>query len=660
MSVVNICLELDFDNSGLLDSEQIDDNYINVYKPLLTFLYSHPKFPLTISFTGMQFEYLERKRPEVLDILHELTSRDQVEILGGGYYAPILPLLFPVDRSSQIEKLSTTIRKDTGRRPRGMSVFGNIWDSSLITTLNSCGMEYVHLDNTVIPSGKVCFLPLIINEQGKALKVIPLFKNLVPSLTEEPDKWLSRIKKASDKEMKNFSGEGIDVNPIVSISFTLEEFSNFMKSPVFEYISSYSGDDFLFTTPIRYLSTARRFIPSYVPAGMDWTEAQWARRFYQKCENQSRFPLTIHDYLNQYTHTRRLYERVMDISRLVANCRGCDKMRKLSAQEKLWEAQCGFNFINLKSGLPAAAHSRQKAFSLLSEAERYIREAMEFGETCSKYDYDGDGLDEYICRMDNYFAVIALKAGCITDLDLINSSGNYAASLSRYEGFDGYTDNYLRGLFVEHLFDKAEMENYVNDRDGSNGIFSRVQFTERKFNGIRKEIQLEGYGEFSTLAQGVSLRKNYSVSSSGMVVQYILKNKSPLEVRGIFAIEFNFAQTEFGKKSEGGQYSAVFIRGSDRNEIEWGKKLNVEGDVSCLQVQDNINKNTFVFEPNENSGLCCNVITTHRPVEDDKVEVSTNDGKYALYWNVDLNAGMEIEKTINFSVVPAKKKNKRY
>ena len=56
---------------------------------------------------------------------------------------------------------------------------------------------------------------------------------------------------------------------------------------------------------------------------------------------------------------------------------------------------------------------------------------------------------------------------------------------------------------------------------------------------------MEGRGEFSSDQLPVVLRKNYIASSSGIIVQYILKNDSPLPLKALFVVESNFAQTIF-------------------------------------------------------------------------------------------------------------------
>ena len=92
------------------NTDEYDRMYLTVYKPLARFLYSHPEFKFSFSFTGPQLLYYKKKRNEFLTIIKELVERNQVEIIGGGFYAPVLPLLFPVDRNTQIDMLSTEIR----------------------------------------------------------------------------------------------------------------------------------------------------------------------------------------------------------------------------------------------------------------------------------------------------------------------------------------------------------------------------------------------------------------------------------------------------------------------------------------------------------------------------------------------------------------------
>ena len=102
MNQLNVCLELSADISSGKDPVLLEENYQKVFKGTLTFLYSHPDCYLSIAFTGPQLDYYERKHPESIELLKDLLSRKQIEIIGGGYYAPIFPLIYPSDRAGQI------------------------------------------------------------------------------------------------------------------------------------------------------------------------------------------------------------------------------------------------------------------------------------------------------------------------------------------------------------------------------------------------------------------------------------------------------------------------------------------------------------------------------------------------------------------------------
>ena len=145
----------------------------------------------------------KKKNPEFLEILKKLVDRKQVELIGGGFYNPVFPLLFPMDRSGQVDLLSTAIRKATGKRPRGVCLCASAWDPSLVTSFETCGMEYVELDSSLISKDKNLFLPIVMADRGKSIKILPVHNDFIPNENEEPSDLLLRIKKAVEKVSKN-------------------------------------------------------------------------------------------------------------------------------------------------------------------------------------------------------------------------------------------------------------------------------------------------------------------------------------------------------------------------------------------------------------------------------------------------------------------------
>ena len=667
MAVITISLALQIPFG--FSKKELETCYQTVFTKLLSFLYSHPKFPLTIAFTGESLEYFENSHPAALEILRELTSRKQVEIFGGGYYSPIFPLLFPVDRSGQIEMLSGALRRLIGKRPRGMTLFGSIWDPALITTFSS-SMEYVYLDSTLIPSSSKQFLPIIVSEQGKNLKVLPVYKSFVPEKDEDENVWLSRIEKAVSKTQEPGITEREDINNIVTIPIPYESFSDFFESKVFSYLT-YIADEseegkgnIRLSVPHVYFKNACKFVSSYIPAGMDWQIAQWSRKLYKKCENKSRFPITIYDFLNMYRPVRNLYERMMDLSVLLSpqSLRSCkqrdkqrDKQRIKMAQELLWEAQCGVHYIALPSGVPATEEKRQAAYKILDTAEKIRREGVNFSEAMASFDYNGDGLNEYVCRFTDMHLVLSRRAGMVSSLDVLPCGFNYASSLSRFQLFDNVEDAYERGLFVEHLLSEQEMKSYVQNGKVESKVFTRILFDEKKFDHRRREIQMEGRAEFSAMRMPILLRKNYIVDSSTISVQYILKNESPFPVDGIFIVESTFPQTNFSRPMKTGQYELELVLDENRKEVSGNAPFSADGGVSMLRVTDKGGKMQFNFEPNEESGLVVMPLQFNRPDGAENIVPCSTSVAVSFFWKVNMAPNRAIEKTVNFAMTRVKK-----
>ena len=67
--------------------------YDKAYLPMLEALERHPGVRLSLHYTGPLLEWLGTERPEFLARLGALFARDQVELLGGGLYEPVLASL---------------------------------------------------------------------------------------------------------------------------------------------------------------------------------------------------------------------------------------------------------------------------------------------------------------------------------------------------------------------------------------------------------------------------------------------------------------------------------------------------------------------------------------------------------------------------------------
>ena len=266
--------------------------------------------------------------------------------------------------------------------------------------------------------------------------------------------------------------------------------------------------------------------------------------------------------------------------------------------------------------------------------------------------------------MEQYFAYISLAGGCVPELDVIKNSCNYADNLIRQSNFDGYDDEYDRGLFIDHLFTNAQFEQYNRGESCGDGVFSRIQYTPLKYSQHHHEIQLCARAVWKPTGQTVYLRKKYVINSTGMYVQYIIKNESEKPLHAKFTVESNICDVSyFSEKKSGfsietvdnGDVINLKTENSSQDFIKKGKLKNVQ----IVRLSDKQNGISFVFEPNEKCSYCFTPIKFNRTgFNNDKNDLVSISYSSSLVWDINIEPGMETEKSINFTIIPVKKVKK--
>ena len=664
MNSIYVCFNLRSVAAVSSETDEYEKLYQTIYKPLARFLYSHVDFKFSFSFTGPQLEYYRKKRNEFITILKELVERKQVEILGGGYYAPVLPLLFPVDRNTQIDMLSTEIRQTIGKRPRGITMYADIWDSSMVNNLQTCGIEYALLDSYSIPENKRRFLYYIMTDLGKSVQLFPFYREFIPTEETPCDLFEKNIIKAVEKSEKQDEYIQFIPDKILVIDINTNQIKNLIDSKwfekLYEFIKQEKSEDSNSSLERIKLGTIDEYrkiqsvkTPVYIPATMNHTIDSWCS-FSLRNRMRANYTNNIYDFMELYEQSSNIYNRITYTTILINQYKN-DKMRKKAAREKLLEAQNGNAVICTQSGPYTNTKFRQDAYRSLVMADKCLREDGKFTENVTRFDYTNDGINEYVCRMQNYFAYIGLLGGSIQELDIMKNSGNYADNLSRVFEFDGADDGYKRGLLIDHLFDENQFERYLNGETAGDGVFSRIFYKEIRFSASKKEIQLIAEAEYKPTHQKVSLRKKYIITSGGMSVQYILKNESSKPLKLMLAVESNFADVNF----ENEQIHWMNVEAADKDQLH---VLTEKGSVSAIQavrLTDSTKGISFSFEPNENCGFYYNPLIFKRPdFITGELKVCSATFVSTLFWDVEIECGKETEKMINFGITSVKKEKK--
>ena len=149
--------------SGASESE-FEYAYENKMRPFVSNLYRYSNIQAVLHYSGVLLYWVERTHPEIFMLIEDMVTRKQVELLGGGFYEPMFPLIPLQDRIGQIELMTTYLRKHFGKRPVGCWVPGMVWEQHLAAALG-----------LIAPS---IFIIIIIARMLAAFKENPVIKSL--------------------------------------------------------------------------------------------------------------------------------------------------------------------------------------------------------------------------------------------------------------------------------------------------------------------------------------------------------------------------------------------------------------------------------------------------------------------------------------------------
>jgi hypothetical protein len=413
------------------DEREFESAYENTLKPFISNLSRYPKVQAVFHYSGVLLHWVERSHPELFMLIEDMVSRRQVELLGGGFYEPMLPLIPLQDKIGQIELFTTYLRRHFGRRPQGCWIPALAWEQNLVGPLASCGMAYTFLGERQFAGAGLAdgdwFFPCLCEDQGKLITVFPVSlaaetalgeKNVSPVLED------LRNRRPDGREMVvSIFPEKLRADPVESPDYTWNRF--------FEEISL--REDIVETvTPGKLLKGLKGLKKMSFPdsTGPDG-EPVLPRRF-----------------LIEHPEANGVYAKMIFTNLLINQLRG-DKSRKLDAREELWKAQgCGLFSSLEKQGL--YRHSlRNAAYSALLAAERITREKGKFVSSLIPFDFNLDGVNEYLFQDTRINCYIQSAGGGIFELDYLPKAWNY---LDTCDGRLAFADRLLpAGTRLEDL-----------------------------------------------------------------------------------------------------------------------------------------------------------------------------------------------------------------
>lgn len=156
--------------------------YEKSYKPFVDVLERFPSVRVTMHFTGPLWDWFAEHRPAYIQRLAGLSRAGQIEIMGGGYYEPLLCAIPERDAIAQIERMHRFTEEHFGVPTRGMWLTERVWEPQMARILSKAGVEYTALDDThFLCSGlrpDQLFGYYMTEDEGYTLKVFPIIEKL--------------------------------------------------------------------------------------------------------------------------------------------------------------------------------------------------------------------------------------------------------------------------------------------------------------------------------------------------------------------------------------------------------------------------------------------------------------------------------------------------
>jgi 4-alpha-glucanotransferase len=160
----------------------IEDVYRQAYEPMIGALERHPAIRLGLHYSGPLLEWLDDAHPEALERIGALVKRQQVEILGGAHFEPILAALPERDRHGQLVRMRRDLERRFGSVPRGAWLAERVWEPASAFDLASAGYGYTVLDDNHLRSASVADEAMwgtyTTDDQGRRLTIFATEKGL--------------------------------------------------------------------------------------------------------------------------------------------------------------------------------------------------------------------------------------------------------------------------------------------------------------------------------------------------------------------------------------------------------------------------------------------------------------------------------------------------
>ena len=521
-----------------------EEVYQKSYLPFVEHLERHPAVRLGLHYSGCLLEWLETHHPEYFEKLRQLVARQQVEMVGGGYYEPILVSIPPADQTEQLRRLSDYLTRHFGQAPTGAWLTERVWEPQLPSVLASAHLKYTLVDDVHFQAAGFELDQLhgayVAEDAGCPVQVLPslkLLRYLLPF--RPPEESIGFLRESAARQPGGMAAMGDDLEKFGAWPGTYDHcYRDGWVERFFQALEACS-DWLALTPPGEYVAAhaplGRADLPtaSY-PEMMEWVLPTASRKqFHVLTEEFGQRPDVMRflrggqwrGFFSKYAESNLLQKKMLRVSErvreLAASRLGRDKRAKLvRAREHILRAQCNDAFWHGIFGGLYAPHLRTELWRDLVRAETLADEVV-FPRSSviriERSDFDADGVEEVVASSSCMWALVRpAGGGTLEALDFRPSAVTLINSLQRRP--EAYHDRLRDASHGDSVDQVASIHDVVRARE--EGLERFLNYDRWPRNSFRlllfsPEKTFDDYGAVRLEENAALAGGHYSVRASG-------------------------------------------------------------------------------------------------------------------------------------------------
>lgn len=432
--------------------------YEEAYLPMIAALERHPEVRLSLHYTGSLLDWIEEAHPEFLERIAILVRRNQIEIVSGGYYEPILPSIPDNDKVAQVQRLTSRIQRDFGTQASGMWLAERVWEPGLPRLLREAAIEWtilddVHFKNVGLEDHDL-YGYYATEDQSSILKVFATSKGLRYTIPWRPvSETIEQLRSLATLDGKRIVAMGDDGEKFGSWPETgpycwgsdghsgwIDEFFTALEQnsawlhtiPLGEYARNYPALGRIYLPTSSYIEMTEWALPprkSYI-FGKLLHQLEDERREdilqFMRGGFWRNFLVRYHEVNNQHKKMLRVHDALYKAGATPET--GLVQLWKAQANDTYWHGLFGGIYMG---------HVRSAIYHHLIKAENAADQALSGTGHWQRYtftDFDRDSQDELIVESDQQNLYIdPQRGGTLFEWDMRRSMHNMLSVMTRHE-----------------------------------------------------------------------------------------------------------------------------------------------------------------------------------------------------------------------------------